>query len=141
MVRTLVLPQSFGDQSLAQIHRMQLGQSNESVTILTLANRTLTLRGAATTFAVGHAVVFILRDHGSHHVGTAMQQLFGLTNREAEIVELFAKGLGQDECAHHLGLSKHTSRTHLKRIMTKTGATNQRQLLTLRRSLGQVEME
>lgn len=46
----------------------------------------------------------------------------GLTQREAEILALIAKGLTNPEIAARLFLSSHTVKTHINRIFAKTGS-------------------
>lgn len=46
----------------------------------------------------------------------------GLTARESEILGLAAQGLTNPEIAQTLVLSRHTVKTHINRIFTKTGS-------------------
>jgi DNA-binding NarL/FixJ family response regulator len=46
----------------------------------------------------------------------------GLTQREAEILGLIARGLTNPEIAANLFLSNHTIKTHINRIFAKTGS-------------------
>ena len=46
----------------------------------------------------------------------------GLTQREAEILGLIARGLTNTEIAERLFLSSHTIKTHINRIFAKTGS-------------------
>ena len=46
----------------------------------------------------------------------------GLTQREAEILGLIARGLTNPEIARQLFLSSHTVKTHVNRIFAKTGS-------------------
>ncbi len=46
----------------------------------------------------------------------------GLTQREAEILALIARGLTNPEIAARLYLSSHTIKTHISRIFAKTGS-------------------
>ena len=46
----------------------------------------------------------------------------GLTQREAEILGLIARGLTNGEIAERLFLSSHTIKTHINRIFAKTGS-------------------
>jgi DNA-binding NarL/FixJ family response regulator len=46
----------------------------------------------------------------------------GLTQREAEILGLIARGLTNPEIAQRLFLSNHTVKTHINRIFAKTGS-------------------
>ena len=46
----------------------------------------------------------------------------GLTQREAEILGMIARGMTNPEIAAHLFLSNHTVKTHISRIFAKTGS-------------------
>jgi DNA-binding NarL/FixJ family response regulator len=46
----------------------------------------------------------------------------GLTQREAEILTLIARGLTNSEIAAQLFLSNHTVKTHISRIFAKTSS-------------------
>ncbi|MEY9837142.1 response regulator [Streptacidiphilus sp. EB103A] len=60
---------------------------------------------------------------GPAHRGPAHLQLpDGLTQREAEILTLIARGLNNPEIAAALVLSGHTVKTHINRIFAKTGS-------------------
>jgi DNA-binding NarL/FixJ family response regulator len=48
----------------------------------------------------------------------------GLTQREAEILALIARGLTNPDIAAELYLSAHTVKTHINRIFAKTGSAN-----------------
>lgn len=50
------------------------------------------------------------------------QVLDGLTGREREILSLVARGLSNDEIGSELFISPATVKTHLSRVMAKTGA-------------------
>lgn len=64
-----------------------------------------------------------------------LQQLFGLTRAEAELVELLAQGASADLCAVRRGVNVSTIRTQLGSIYEKTGAGSQLQLLSLVQAL------
>lgn len=58
-------------------------------------------------------------------------RLAALTEREREVMALVAAGLSNDEIAAHLVLSPATAKTHVSRIMTKTGVRDRAQLVVL----------
>jgi len=62
----------------------------------------------------------------------SLQQIFGLTKREAEICNLLTSGLGVNDIADDLCLSVHTVRDTLKkRIFNKCNCNSQNELITL----------
>jgi DNA-binding NarL/FixJ family response regulator len=58
-------------------------------------------------------------------------RLSPLTEREREVMTLVAAGLSNDEIAARLVLSPATAKTHVSRIMTKTGVRDRAQLVIL----------
>jgi DNA-binding CsgD family transcriptional regulator/PAS domain-containing protein len=56
---------------------------------------------------------------------------FGLTAAEVRVLELLSKGLSITEAATELGVAPTTARTHLARLMHKTGTTRQADVLQL----------
>ncbi|WP_296623470.1 response regulator [Marivirga sp.] len=54
---------------------------------------------------------------------------YKLGDREIEVIKLLAKGLGTNEIAEQLFISKHTVSTHRKNILNKTGVNNTTQLI------------
>ncbi|MEU0793582.1 response regulator transcription factor [Amycolatopsis sp. NPDC005961] len=61
-----------------------------------------------------------------------------LTDREREVLSLVAAGLSNDEIARELTLSPATAKTHVSRIMTKTGMRDRAQLVVLAYESGAV---
>lgn len=60
-----------------------------------------------------------------------LQQMFGFTRAEAELVSMLAQGISLEHCATRRGVSITTVRTQLASIYTKTGAGSQAQLLSI----------
>ncbi|MFL5830859.1 MAG: LuxR C-terminal-related transcriptional regulator [Solirubrobacteraceae bacterium] len=54
--------------------------------------------------------------------------LHGLSGREREVAELLVAGLGTDEIAARLHISRHTVRDHVKSIFAKVGVTSRPEL-------------
>src|SRR5690606_28504656 len=52
----------------------------------------------------------------------ALQQRFGLTDRQIEVARLLAQGLSNAEIAETLGLSTYTARNHTEAVLLKLGA-------------------
>ena len=59
-----------------------------------------------------------------------------LSEREQEVLELLADGLGTAAIAGELYMSESTAKTHLARIYQKLGATNRAQALVTSMRLG-----
>lgn len=59
----------------------------------------------------------------------AAEQLSVLTDREREIFELTARGLGRIEAAEMLFISPHTVRTHMQRILAKLNLHSRSELV------------
>lgn len=53
----------------------------------------------------------------------------GLTDREREVTALVAAGLSNAEIARQLVISPATAKTHVNRVMMKTGARDRAQLV------------
>ena len=62
-----------------------------------------------------------------------------LTPREREVFELMASGLSNAEIAAHFVVSEATVKTHVGRVLTKTGARDRVQVVVLGYQLGIVE--
>jgi DNA-binding CsgD family transcriptional regulator len=60
-----------------------------------------------------------------------MAQVHRLTPAETRVLHIVLTGLGAGEAADNLGVSVETARTHLKRILSKTGTTRQAELMRL----------
>ncbi len=58
-------------------------------------------------------------------------ELFGLTARENEVLQLIATGATDKEIATQLTLSLHTVKSHVRSILSKTHAINRRQAAKL----------
>lgn len=78
------------------------------------------------------ALVFItdLEDHTNIN-GQALVTLYGLTQSEARVATLLARGLALEEIARRLEHSVHTTRTILKRVYSKTDTHRQSELVYL----------
>jgi DNA-binding NarL/FixJ family response regulator len=61
----------------------------------------------------------------------AVATLATLTDREAEVLLLVARGLSNGEIAEALFISPHTAKTHVNRIMTKVRCHDRAQLVIL----------
>ena len=79
------------------------------------------------------AVVVVLTDPEQEpDVAPArLVRLYRLTPREADLCVLLMQGLGLDEIADRLGLSRHTTRQHLRQVFQKTATHRQAELVRL----------
>lgn len=64
-----------------------------------------------------------------------MRSLYGLSPTESRLSDLLLEGCEVSEAADHLGTTRETTRFHLKRVMAKTGARRQAELVRLMLSL------
>jgi len=71
----------------------------------------------------------LLRAPGPPRKGTALVE--PLTERELEVLELVAAGLGNKEVASRLEISEHTVKFHVASIMGKLGAGSRTEAVTL----------
>lgn len=62
-------------------------------------------------------------------IGKHLAQLFALTPREVAVLMPLLEGKTIEETGAVLGISEATARTHLKRLMTKTGTNRQAELI------------
>jgi len=58
-----------------------------------------------------------------------LQRLFGLTNREADLLECLVAGQKIKTAAQNLGIAENTARSHFKTIFSKTGTSSQTELI------------
>ena len=73
--------------------------------------------------------------HWRSRAAAAQQSLERLTDREREILELLAHGLGRAEIADRLTLSQHTVRTHVQHLLRKLSLHSQLEASALGRRL------
>ncbi|MGA9911146.1 MAG: helix-turn-helix transcriptional regulator [Paraburkholderia sp.] len=79
------------------------------------------------------ATVLFLRDPDRKSQGSQeiLRKLFDLTPAETSLALLLTNGLTLEEAAEELGVSKNTSRAHLRSIFSKTGVTRQATLVRI----------
>jgi DNA-binding NarL/FixJ family response regulator len=85
------------------------------------------LRGAATGLAVLDPAVHatLLAAATARPAGLAERKLpDGLTQREAEILGMIARGMANPDIAAELFISAHTIKSHINRIFAKTGSAD-----------------
>ena len=59
----------------------------------------------------------------------ALRRLYGFTEAEARLAACLLRGFSLEDCSQHLGITVNTTRTHLKRLFTKTSTNRQGELI------------
>lgn len=72
--------------------------------------------------------------------GLADMPLEELTEREREVLSLLAQGMPNKEIASHLVISERTAKFHVSSIMSKLGATNRTEAVTLAAQRGLITL-
>jgi DNA-binding NarL/FixJ family response regulator len=86
---------------------------------------------AAIDPAVQHHVLdAITASRQASHAWPGPQLPDGLTQREAEVLELIARGLSNAEIAHRLVVSETTVKSHINHLFAKTGVRDRAQAVT-----------
>lgn len=99
---------------------------------LSLALEILPLRPSACPFgSQDPACVIFVRDPQAPVAVDPLRQLFGLTHMEGVVAAALVRGHSLEEMAASLAISIETVRTHLKRVMAKTGTRRQAQVVAL----------
>lgn len=63
---------------------------------------------------------------------------FGLTTRQSEVLELLTEGLTNSEIAQRLFISPRTAEKHVATVLSKTGAADRHEVVSLARRLGRL---
>ena len=87
-------------------------------------------RGASSAGPL-HAVFISDPDAEIETPVATLTRLYGLTATESEVAGELLAGRTPEELSAQLGISIHTARTHVKRILAKTGTRRQSELLRL----------
>lgn len=59
------------------------------------------------------------------------RQLFGLSKREAQVVVLLCRGMGNREIAERLFISENTVKDHIKNVMKKMKVASRHEMMAL----------
>jgi len=110
-------------------HTLTLPSKNDSVSIL-LTNF---LEGDKKDLLSKNCVAMLITPSNIQQKisPVALQSLFGLSNAEAKLVKQLANGSNIEEIADACHISKHTVRTQLKSIFSKTNTSRQPELVKL----------
>jgi DNA-binding CsgD family transcriptional regulator/PAS domain-containing protein len=82
-------------------------------------------------FRVCCAVIVADPDMRQASTISKLARIYGLTPAEMRVLEVMLTGTGAAQAADALGISVETTRTHLKRIFSKTRTTRQAELMRL----------
>jgi DNA-binding CsgD family transcriptional regulator len=77
------------------------------------------------------AVLLFIRDPEAPLAVVRLRELFGLTRTEAAVAAALGRGRSLETIAAEMSVGIGTARTHLKRILAKTGTHRQAQLVAL----------
>lgn len=77
------------------------------------------------------AVAFLSDTEREIDAATLLQEIYGLTRAEAVVATLLVEGLKVDEITERLAVSTATVRTHLRRVLEKTEARGQSDLIRI----------
>ncbi|KQO53387.1 helix-turn-helix transcriptional regulator [Methylobacterium sp. Leaf85] len=110
--------------------------SRAPVVVRRVAKRPLTLRAqplrkAGLEYFDGCRAILTITDlnESGDLDADVLKTSYGLTPREAELCHTLLAGHSTGECADRLGMSIHTTRTHLKKIFVKTDTGSQTELM------------
>ena len=87
--------------------------------------------GAAHTHVSSWGYACFLTVNATSKQCRAMQEAFGLSTRETEVMELIARGNSMASIAERLVISENTVRTHAKHIYTKLDIHRRQELLDM----------
>jgi NarL family two-component system response regulator LiaR len=77
---------------------------------------------------------------GGPRSAAQMPQVEELTERELEVLHLLAQGMPNKEIASHLVISERTAKFHVSSIMSKLGATNRTEAVSLAAQRGLITL-
>jgi DNA-binding CsgD family transcriptional regulator len=96
----------------------------------TRSGRWLVLHAARLSGRTGDGqIAVILEPAGAAEVTPLMLQAYGLTGREAQVVQLVLRGLSTGEIADRPSIAALTVQQHLKAVFDKTGVRSRRELV------------
>jgi predicted ATPase/DNA-binding CsgD family transcriptional regulator len=119
-----------GTAALEQVHTRASDAAREALG----GKRFATLLAEAGRHPIDQMVAFAIDDADEPTSGRAKQQAAGqLTDREAEIADLAAKGMSNPQIAEHLFISRRTVDAHLQHVYAKLGISSRGALATTMR--------
>lgn len=117
---------------LSQVNQGSLVLANDAVTLWATASR-LARPGDSPLAAEAPAVALSLTDptRRPRLIPEPLQRLYGLTPAEAHVALQLADGLSAEEIALRTGVMLDTTRTHIKRSLSKMACNRQGELVAL----------
>lgn len=97
-----------------------------------LALEVAPLRPSASAFGGQRPCVLVfIRDPEAPIAAARLRELFGLTRTEAAVASALGRGVSLEDIAANMGIGLATVRSHLKRILAKTGTHRQAEAVAL----------
>lgn len=84
---------------------------------------------------VVYFLVLLYPIRNEQSIGHRIQQLYGLTTRETDVLDLLLEGKSYLDIAEHLYISLNTVKSHTKSIYLKTSTANRRELQEITKEL------
>jgi DNA-binding CsgD family transcriptional regulator len=129
----LILEAAGGVDGLTFIHKSGVMQVARPSCRRPLALVVSPTRNAASPFGRSHAVTIAFADPERAPEADAdlLARLYGFTAREASVAALLLRGCSPNEAADELAVTQNTARTHIRRVLEKTGADRLADLMRL----------
>ena len=87
-----------------------------------------------------HLNIRLYRENTPYRINpdeSSLKAIYGLTDRETEIVELWSRGLTDNEISERLGISKNTLKKHISNVFSKLEISSRVELLKIISSSGE----
>jgi DNA-binding CsgD family transcriptional regulator len=118
--------------SAVSLHRLAISRSSGllpwRLIVMTLADSQAMPLGIAQP---GVAILIVDPENAPDTETAVLTEMFSLTPAEARVTSLLAKGRSVEEIAAETRVSIETTRTHVRRVLQKTGTSRQGELIAL----------
>jgi DNA-binding CsgD family transcriptional regulator/PAS domain-containing protein len=129
VVRSTIRPRSGKGAAVSDVVNLQ---RRRDATPLSLLIAPLSLHRTVLSDPRGTTVVFIGDPYAEPETDeTLMRRLYGFTAAEARLAALLIRGSDVNTSAESLGVTRHTARTQLRRLLEKTNSRRQSEFLRL----------
>ncbi|MFA5941173.1 MAG: LuxR C-terminal-related transcriptional regulator [Sinimarinibacterium sp.] len=129
----LAAPGRMAQDTLPDVQRTIVSKRDGLPLVLTL--HAVEVRTSAPNQAVAIAFICDPESRPGDHAAT-LKLVYGLTSGEVKLVQALNEGLTLKEFSDWSGLSYETVRSYVKRVLAKTGARSQTDLVRLTQGLG-----